>query len=143
MKKIVLFILSVMVMFSVSGCSDFGFNPTGHWLFVSDDLYENDIQIDSATPENTPFLSNIAIIFEKSGTGYFSADGLKTIFFRYSYDGHTVTVTFENDNNMPETSVQYQVSNDGKTLIRTDLSQEKDEDGNIITYREEFVYSRV
>lgn len=144
MKKIVLFLIAAVMVISMSGCSDFGYNPTGHWVFTSDDLYENDKMIDSVTGEDNEFMSRMFLIFEKSGTGYMDAAGLKTNFFRYTYEGDTVTLTFlPNEYNDEEVVSEFRFSQDGKKLIRTKLTEEPDADGNMATYREEYVYSRV
>ncbi len=144
MKKICLMAVAVMLLLAMSGCSDFGYNPTGYWVFTSDDLYENDKMIDSVTGEDNDFMARMFLIFEKSGTGYMDAAGLKTNLFTYTYEGDTVTLTFlPNEYNPEEVVSEFRFSQDGKKLIRTKITQEPDSNGDMATYREEYIYSRV
>ena len=144
MKKIFLFLTLIFTVLSVGGCSDFGFNPTGHWAFVSDNLYANDELIDSANPENIFMLGKVTMVFEKSGTGYIDVDGFKSDFFRYSYDDKTITVTYlPDEHHSDEVTVKFNVSQVDSTIYRTTTKDQKDSDNNSIHYEEIFTYKRV
>ena len=144
MKRLFLFLTLMVTVLCVGGCSDFGFNPTGYWQFVSDDLYANDELVDSANPENTPLLGNIVMVFEKSGMGYIDIGGLKTDFFRYSYDSKTVTVVYlPNEHHNDEVTVKFSVSQVNNNIYRTTTEEQKDSDGNTIKYEEIFSYKRI
>ena len=144
MKKIFLILTIILTVLSVVGCSDFGFNPTGHWAFVSDNLYANNELIDSATPDNVPMLGKITMVFEKSGTGYIDVDGFKSDFFRYSYDDKTITIKYlPNEHHSDEVTVKFSVSQVDSTIYRTTTEDKNDSDGNNIHYEEIFAYKRV
>ena len=139
MKKIFLLLLTAFTILSVGGCSDFGFNPTGHWQFESDNVYSEGKLIDSATPENIPMLADIIMVFEKSGTGYIESLGDKTEIFKYSYDNEKVNITYlPNENHKDEIKVEFDISDDGSKLYRVILSNENSTD-----YSEIFTYKRI
>ena len=138
MKKFILVLLSVMMIVSLCSCSDFGFNPTGHWKFVSDTLYADGKEISATRAEDNPILDHMIIIFEKSGTGYIDAYGEKTEFFTYSYDNDGVKVTYLPDEHHKEITVEFKLSKDGKTLRRIEYTKQ---DG--IEYREENIFKRI
>lgn len=139
MKKIFLFFLAFITILSLGGCSDFGFNPAGHWQFESDNVYSEGKLIDSATPENIPMLADIIMVFEKSGTGYIKSLGDKTEIFKYSYDNEKVNITYlPNENHKDEIKVEFDISDDGSKLYRVILSNE-----NNIDYKEIFTYKKI
>lgn len=138
MKKFILVLLSVMMIVSLCSCSDFGFNPTGHWKFVSDTLYADGKEISATRAEDNPILDHMIIIFEKSGTGYIDAYGEKTEFFTYSYDNKKISVTYLPNEHHKEITVEFEPSKDGKTLKRIAYSKEKG-----VEYKEENIYKRV
>ena len=144
MKRIFLILAIIFTVLSAGGCSDFGFNPTGHWQFESDNLYANNELIDSATPENVFMLGKITMVFEKSGTGYIDVAGIKSDFFRYSYDDKTITITYlPDEHHSDEVTVKFNVSQVDSTIYRTTTEDQKDSDGNSIHYEEIFTYQRV
>lgn len=144
MKKFFLFLVTIITILSVGGCSDFGFNPTGYWEFVSDDLYADEKLIDSADFNNVSLLENIIMVFEKSGTGYIDIQGLKTDFFRYKYDDKTITVTYiPNEYHDNEVTVKFSVSQVDSTIYRVSTENKKDSDGNVIHYKEIFSYKKI
>ncbi len=84
MKKTVSFIASAALILSVasmSGCSDFGFNPLGTWEL------DNSIYGDEGIV--------IYYVFEKSGTGYmtFNDEQLDSS-FTYTYDDDNVYISY-------------------------------------------------
>lgn len=86
MKKIISVILFSIIfssLFLMSGCSDFTFNPIGKWkLEIADEDYE-DFNV-----------YTFEYIFEKSGTGYITANGSYTNnIFTYEYDNDTVYIS--------------------------------------------------
>jgi len=138
MKKLILVLISAMMVIFLCSCSDFGFNPTGHWKFVSDTLYANGKEISVARAEDNEILDHIIIIFEKSGTGYIDSYGEKTDFFTYSYDNDGVKVIYLSDGHHGEITVEFKPSKDGKTIRRIEQRKE-----NGVEYREENIFKRV
>ena len=137
MKKLILVLISAVMIISVCSCSDFGFNPTGHWKFVSDTLYADGKEVDVTLAEENNILDNIVIIFEKSGTGYINVYGEKTEFFTYSYD-ENIKVTYLPNGYHQEITVEFKPSKDGKTISRIESYKE-----NGVEYREDNVYKRI
>jgi len=139
MKKIFLFLVCTILVFSMSGCSDFGFNPTGEWKFVSDNVYDEERNlIDSALAEDNSILNDLLIVFEKSGTGYTSVTGIKVDEFTYSYDNDSISVTYLPNEYHEEITVEFKPSEDGKNIIRSVTTVE-----NGVTYTEENLYKRI
>ena len=138
MKKFILFLICAVTAVSLCSCSDFGFNPTGHWKFVSDTLYADGKEIDATLAEDNRFLDDMFIIFEKSGTGYLRSSGEKLELFNYSYDNDTITVTYLPNEHHKEVTVQFKPSQDGKTIVRYTHDKE-----NGIDYREENLYKKI
>ena len=129
MKKIISFIAALTVSLSVltaSGCDDFAFNPIGNWMLTDDIvLDENNKEIVHVVPETMMF-QEMLYTFEKSGTGYMSVNGDRTIDFKYEYNDKTVTITSDDTN----TSVEYELSKDKTQLIRSLKQVVPTEDGN-------------
>lgn len=138
MKKIFLFLIAGIIVFSMCSCSDFGFNPTGQWKFVSDILYADGKEIDAAFAQDNDILDNMFIVFEKSGTGYISSYGEKVEVFKYSYDNETVRLTYQPNEYHKEVEVEFKPSKDGKTISRIIVYTE-----NNVEYKEENLYKRV
>lgn len=138
MKKFVLILMCAVMVIFLCGCSDFGFNPTGHWKFVSDTLYADGKEISATRAEDNAILDHMIVIFEKSGTGYIDAYGEKTEFFTYSYDSDSIRVTYLPDGHHGEVTVEFKPSKDGKTIRRISYIKE-----NGVEYREENVYERI
>ena len=118
MKKIFAFLICTALVCSMSGCSDFGFNPTGQWQFVSDTLYADGTVADIARAEDNSVLSDMKIIFEKSGTGHLDSVGVKVDDFTYSYDDESITITFLVNDYHGEIVAEFKISDDGQTIVR-------------------------
>ena len=138
MKKNFAFLICTALVCSMSGCSDFGFNPTGQWQFVSDTLYADGTVADIARAEDNSVLSDMKIIFEKSGTGHLDSVGVKVDDFTYSYDDESITITFLANDYHGEIVAEFKISDDGQTIVRTENSTE-----NNISYTEEYLYKRI
>ena len=139
MKKIILFFIIAVISVSMCGCSDFGFNPTGQWKFVSDNVYDDKGSlIDSALAEDNDVLNDMLMVFEKSGTGYVQVSGIRSDEFTYSYDNNSVTLTYLPNEYHDKIITQFKPSNDGKNIVRALTTVE-----NGVTYVEEFLYKRI
>ena len=138
MKKFFAFLVGTALVISLSGCSDFDFNPTGHWQFVSDTLYADGKIADIARAEDNSILADMKIVFEKSGTGYLTASGVRVDDFTYSYDNEYINITFLENELHEEIAAKFKVSDDGKNITRIENSIEDN-----ISYTEEFLYQRI
>ena len=138
MKKFFAFLVCTALVISLSGCSDFDFNPTGHWKFVSDTLYADGEVADIARAEDNSVLADMKIVFEKSGTGYLTASNVRIDDFTYTYDNEYITITFLENEFHGEITAQFKVSDDRKNITRIENSTE-----NNISYTEEFLYKRI
>ena len=139
MKKVILFFILATISISICGCSDFGFNPTGQWKFVSDNVYDdNGTLIDSALAEDNSILGDMVMVFQKSGIGYIDVVGVRSEEFTYSYDNNSITITYLANEYHDEIEAQFKPSDDGKNIVRSLTTVE-----NGITYVEEFLYKRV
>lgn len=149
MKKFFLGItvcISVMSILTLGGCSDFGFNPIGRWKFVLDELYiENSLadSLDIEKESDDSVISNMYIVFEKSGTGYFDNNGIKSQYFTYEYTQDTITMTFEPTAYQPESfTTSYKVIDDGKKIVYSDDMEFLDDEGETVKGYESFTYRR-
>lgn len=124
MKKTVC-VLSVIIMIisciSMNGCSDFSFNPLGTWEMYSQSVYDKDgKEIFHAGEADFP--ANTEYTFEKSGTGYITVNGRKSIIFTYTYDSEAVTVEITRKDNPTldlneVTKNVFVVKSDGATMV--------------------------
>ena len=131
MKKLISAVAVTVVVLALcfSGCSDFGFNPIGRWNLTEDRIYYGDKLDTVITHKDDPMMKNLALVFEKSGTGYRDSGTKNKTGFTYDYDDSKVTVYYQLDNK----KVVCSVSKDQKSIIVTDVYS----DGRV-----EHVYTR-
>ncbi len=125
---------------SMSGCSDFSFNPIGNWKLSSDKIYCDGrffsdekpgyLKMDSGDPDNPSFIymGDLIYHFTKSGTGTVTVEdgkeSVKTMDFTYEYTDHSVTMNIKDiaaqKNNYDSIQVTYEVVKDknGNTILR-------------------------
>lgn len=143
MKKgaIILSLLVTALIFIMSGCSDFSFNPIGRWEAKEQRLYEND-KITDTMKFNDNSARIPALVFKKSGTGYIDSGTKNTLGFTYEYNDNEVTITRSAAGNDPVTTV-YQVRDNGTSLVVTLNEYDAEEASGKTTHvREEIVFMR-
>ena len=114
MKKIVIILSGLLTIALVlGGCSDFAFNPVGRWTFSEQRIYTDDVLTDTLPPDSG---FSVALVFQKSGTGYIDSGTKTTMPFTYDYTDSTVTITRSDPDSQFKPSV-YQVLNNGKELV--------------------------
>lgn len=151
MKKILSGLLSVCLLFAVilmGGCSDFQFNPIGTWEYTDEILYVDGKEFLHSTKDNMQY-ETMQYIFEKSGTGYITVDGDKTLSFTYDYDDSQVTLHMLKlkDNahkNDPDEMIDlvYQVQSDQQKMIRTEEDNANDEEGKTVHLKAEYILTK-
>ncbi len=131
-------LLICLCCLSMSGCSDFDFNPIGNWTlssnktYIDDNLFKDDrpgymlMQTqDSAEPEYV-YIGDLVYCFYKSGTGIMMMDTpsqqIQTQEFTYEYTDKQVVLHITDE-------VSKKNNADPVTMI---YDIEKDKDGNII-----------
>lgn len=116
MKKFTIALLSgvlAVLLFTLSGCADFAFNPIGRWTLTERRVYIGD-RLDETKPNES--YRQTALVFKKSGTGYIDGGNSVHIDFTYEYTDNEVTIRLnKNDENVPPTV--YHLSDDGKALV--------------------------
>lgn len=132
----------------ISGCSDFAFNPIGRWNFIEDVYYSNDKPYSKVTNKDDPSMKNVAIVFEKSGTGYIDSGTKTPIRFTYEYDEKEIKINITDSRNQNNTlssnnTIVYTVSDDKQTIkFATKNEKRTDENGNSVDFHEERVFKR-
>ena len=92
MKRLLSALSAVLIIVTfLSGCSDFEFNPVGIWRLTEESLYVDD-QLIQNEKKGQDGQYKLDYCFNKSGTGYITVNGSKTLDFTYKYDGKSVTV---------------------------------------------------
>ena len=95
MKKFTAIIISAIVLLSAcvfGGCSDFSFNPIGGWIFTDEYLFVDGKELGHINQQEMQY-KETKYTFEKSGTGYITVDGYRTIDFTYTYTDDSVDMT--------------------------------------------------
>ncbi len=155
MKKFTAIIISAIVLLSAcvfGGCSDFSFNPIGGWIFTDEYLFVDGKELGHINQQEMQY-KETKYTFEKSGTGYITVDGYRTIDFTYTYtdDSVDMTMSVPQPTNR-EISVKYvdvhyrlEAPKDGSNmkLIRTEEQDAENDDGTISHLRGEYVLTRV
>ncbi len=151
---------------SLSGCSDFSFNPIGKWKLSSDIIYcdgkffsdEKPGYMKTALNDNSDpsyiYMGDLIYSFGKSGTGTVSVDDgksvTKTMDFTYTYTDKEVTIHLTDDyyrrNNLDSVEVRYSVENDknGALILKTqDKYKAQDTSGKQHDFNEVKLLSRL
>ena len=155
MKKFTAIIISAIVLLSAcvfGGCSDFSFNPIGGWIFTDEYLFVDGKELGHINQQEMQY-KETKYTFEKSGTGYITVDGYRTIDFTYTYTDDSVDMTMSVPQpTIREISVKYvdvhyrlEAPKDGSNmkLIRTEEQDAENDDGTISHLRGEYVLTRV
>lgn len=130
---------------SMSGCSDFGFNPVGSWKLTSDKIYIDGqfasdekpgyLKTEGSKENNYEpvfiYMGDLVYKFGKSGTGIICVDNqeevLQTQDFTYEYNDNEVILYISDDysrrNNFDPVEMHYAVK--------------KDKEGNFILQNED------
>lgn len=144
MKRIIAITAAVIaaVLLTMSGCSDFAFNPIGRWEAVEMRTYEDGKMIETADQKELGGAGRSALVFKKSGTGYIDSGTRNNLEFTYDYNDSEITVT-RSVNGLDPVVTKYKVTDNGSTLTVT-LSEFEDLNSNGIksSYREEMVFKR-
>ena len=133
-------------------CSDFSFNPIGGWIFTDEYLFVDGKELGHINQQEMQY-KETKYTFEKSGTGYITVDGYRTIDFTYTYtdDSVDMTMSVPQPTNR-EISVKYvdvhyrlEAPKDGSNmkLIRTEEQDAENDDGTSSHLRGEYVLTRV
>lgn len=146
MKRLACVLITVLIFVSsafMSGCSDFEFNPVGHWRLTDDILYADGQEIEHDRPEDMAF-KYFEYVFGKTGTGYIAVNGTKTFDFTYEYEGNTVTVLINDpySGKKPEENKNIFSLSDSGSLVRTETGQVDADHGKTIEIKEEFILQR-
>lgn len=144
MKKIITIMAAVIaaVLLTMSGCSDFAFNPIGRWEAAEMRTYENGKLSDTKDADDMGGSVKTALVFKKSGTGYIDSGTRSKLDFTYDYNDSEVTVT-RSVNGLDPVVTVYSVTDNGSTLTVT-LSEYEDLNGSGIksSFREEMIFRR-
>lgn len=150
---IIITVLCTLSPVSMSGCSDFDFNPIGSWKITSDKIYDDGKFFSDEKPgylhtvnEETKesewvYIGDIIYTFGKSGTGIVSVDDQKervqTQEFTYEYTDKQVTIhvsdNYSKRMNLEPVVITYSIEkdNNGNTILKTqDKFTSEDEEGN-------------
>ena len=155
MKKFTAIILSVLILITVcifSGCSDFGFNPIGAWVYTDESLYIDGKLAGHLNQQEMQY-KETKYTFEKSGTGFITVDGYRTIDFTYTYTDDSVDMTMtvpqptNREISIKYVDVHYKIEKpaDGSPmkLIRTEEEIIENEDGTKSKITGEYVLTRM
>ena len=151
MKKILSAIFSVIMMISIcsmTGCSDFDFNPIGVWEYTDEVLYVDGKEFLHRTKETMQYES-MQYIFEKSGTGYITVDGDRALSFTYDYDDSKIILHMlkPKDNKHlddPDEFIDmiYTLQSDKNKMVRTQKDSAKDENGKLVNLKAEYTLTK-
>ena len=148
MKKCGALILTVMIMAAIvclGGCADFAFNPIGTWHYAEHNYYLDNELPRQETPETESMMKHVSLVFGKSGTGYVDSGTKDHLGFTYDYTDKQVSVTMDaaaNIANSSKNTVVYTVSEDGKTMVRSNEQSVTTKEGKQVLYREEYIYKK-
>ncbi len=142
MKKSIILLISILtlLLFTVSGCSDFEFNPIGTWNSSEQRLYADGELMDTTSLENG---TQVSLVFKKSGTGYIDAGTDNKHGFTYTYDSKEVSITRTDTPADPRDGhAVYQVENGGSSLLSVQEFDTENENGKTVHCRYEVVFKR-
>ncbi|MBQ8133144.1 MAG: hypothetical protein IJ192_01845 [Clostridia bacterium] len=156
MKRLLSVILTAVVFVSVlsmSGCDDFGFNPTGSWKLTKDTFYldgeywyEDKPGYIGSEEEGYAYIGNMIYKFGKSGVGSIYMDDTYIQDFTFDYEKEEITVHMSDPKNKYGTkNFIYKAGKDkdgNETLTRTDIETANDDEGDQHELREEFIFTR-
>lgn len=144
MKRTITFfaVLMAAVLLTLSGCSDFSFNPIGRWKADVLKIYEDGKLIETRDTKELGIQDQLELVFKKSGTGYIDSGTKNNLDFTYDYTDSEVTLNRHAKDAEPVVTV-YKVTDNGNTLSVT-LAEYEDLNKNGIksTYREEMIFKR-
>ena len=144
MKKTIAIIAAVIaaVLLTLSGCSDFAFNPVGRWEAVEMKIYEDGKLSETKSIDELGSSVQAALVFKKSGTGYIDSGTRNKLDFTYDYNDSEVKVSRSANGSDPVETV-YTVSDNGSALSVTVSEYEAtNSKGTESTYREEIIFKR-
>ena len=144
MKRTIAIALAVIaaVLLTLSGCSDFSFNPIGRWEVSEMRLYEDGSIKETKDTKQLGMSSGVALVFKKSGTGYIDSGSGNPLDFTYNYNDSEVIIS-RSVNDSPPIETKYRVIDDGTSLSVT-LSSYDDINakGKKCSYSEEMIFKR-
>lgn len=150
---------------SMSGCSDFSFNPIGSWKLTSDKIYCDGQFFRDEKPgyitdtdektgeEKNVYVGDIVYNFGKSGRGTICVDdgkqSVKTQEFTYVYTDNEITLSVWSDyslkKNLENATVKLAVETDkdGSTVLKNQSDfTANDTEGKAHSFNEILLYSR-
>ncbi len=163
MKKILRRIISIAAAVSIgalsslsmTGCSDFDFNPIGKWKLTSDKTFMDDklyseekigyLMIDAGEGKDPVpmYMGDLIYTFTKSGTGIITVynekngNSFDAQDFTYEYDDKEVVLYISDDNmrreKMPPAEIRYgiETDKDGNIILKSQDKQDvTDTSGN-------------
>ncbi len=156
MKKLLTIILTAAVFVSVmsmSGCSEFGFNPTGSWKLTKDTFYlDGKFWYDDkpgymgSEEGGYIYVGDMIYRFGKSGVGSIYTDDLYIQDFTFDYEGEEITVHMSDpQNKFGLQNFTYKAGRDkdgNETITRTDIATVNDDDGEKHELKEVFIFTK-
>ncbi len=134
------FVLLSVIVLCMSGCSDFRFNPIGTWTFSELKEYKDGKLIQTITSDEDPYMKEATLTFKKSGTGYIGGNKKDQKFtYEYTDDSVTLNITDKSNDNY---DVDYEVRDNGGSLVRIIEKESVDENGKKVSLREEVIFKR-
>ena len=141
-KLILLFVLVCAVLLSLCGCSDFAFNPVGRWEARKEILYADGTVQYSGDLAEGQYGVLPALVFKKTGTGYIDSGTKTTLEFTYEYTDDKVTIERAQTGTDQTVSVEYEVKDNGSSLVAVIEEYDGEENGKTVHYRRDIVFNR-
>ena len=155
MKRLLSMVLTAVIFVSIismSGCDDFGFNPTGSWKLTKDTFYLDGEYWYEDKPgylgaeEGGIYVGDMIYTFGKSGVGNIYTDDLYIQDFTFDYEGEEITVHMADPKNKyGSQDFIYKAGKDkdgNETITRTDIATVNDDDGGKHELKEEFIFTK-